>query len=87
MNLKPACARCKHWEREHEFTHDGWCYRYKMHSYYCEICDKHELLKIEPIEELKEPPQPGTITLSGPGANRWKEIYQSSPPPEGVELS
>lgn len=42
---------------------------------------------VEPTEELKEPPQPGTITLSGPGAKRWKEIYQMSPPPDGVELS
>lgn len=42
---------------------------------------------VDPIEESKEPPQPGTITLSGPGASRWKEIYQMSPPPEGVELS
>jgi hypothetical protein len=80
MNLKPACASCKHWEREHKFTEGGYCYRYKMHSYYCEICDKHEQVKIEP-------PQPGTITLSGPGAKRWKEIYSMSPPPEGVELS
>lgn len=42
---------------------------------------------VEPIEELKEPPQPGTITLSGPGAKRWEEIYSMRPPPEGVELS
>ena len=51
MNPQPACVSCKHWEREHEFTHDGRCYRYKMHSYFCEICDKHELVKIEPTDE------------------------------------
>ena len=30
--------------------------------------------------------KPGTISFSGPGANRWKEIYKMSPPPAGVEL-
>jgi len=30
--------------------------------------------------------KPGTISFSGPGANRWKEIYKKSPPPEGVTL-
>ena len=30
--------------------------------------------------------KPGTISFSGPGANRWKEIYKMSPPPDGVEL-
>lgn len=30
--------------------------------------------------------KPGTISFSGPGANRWKEIYKMSPPPDGVTL-
>ena len=34
------------------------------------------------VDELKQ----GTISFSGPGANRWKEIYKMSPPPAGVEL-
>ena len=55
MTTKPTCISCKHWERDHEFTEGGWCYNYKMHSYSCETCDKHELFKIEPTDE-HEPP-------------------------------
>lgn len=28
----------------------------------------------------------GTISFTGPGADRWKEIYKKSPPPDGVSL-
>ena len=39
-------------------------------------------------EEVEEPDgaKPGTISFAGPGADRWKEIYKMSPPPEGVTL-
>ena len=30
--------------------------------------------------------KPGTISFAGPGADRWKEIYEMSPPPAGVQL-
>jgi len=55
MNPEPTCMSCKYWVRDHDYTHDGWCDRYKMHSYVCETCRKHELLKIEPIEPTDEP--------------------------------
>ena len=41
-----------------------------------------EIVEADKGDEVK----PGTISFSGPGANRWKEIYKKSPPPEGVTL-
>ena len=42
----------------------------------------NEIVEADKGDEVK----PGTISFSGPGANRWKEIYKMSPPPEGVTL-
>ena len=53
MNPQPTCMSCKYWVRDHDYTHDGWCDRYKMHSYVCETCKKHEQLKNEPIEPIE----------------------------------
>jgi len=71
-----------------EYPDGVWAFDYKTPLTYGEPAYWMETPQyVEPSEELKEFPQPGTITLSGPGSKRWKEIYQSSPPPEGVELS
>jgi hypothetical protein len=85
MNLKLACMTCVHWHVCDRC--DGWCTLLNKLTEDNDHCKKHVPVKIEPIEESKESPQPGTITLSGSGASRWKEIYQMRPPPEGVELS
>lgn len=47
-----------------------------------EISDMFNAAYKGKVDELKQ----GTISFSGPGANRWKEIYKMSPPPEGVTL-
>ena len=85
MNPQPTCMTCDHWHVCDRC--DGWCTLLNKLTEDNDYCKKHVPVKIEPTEELKKPSQPGTITLSGPGANRWKEIYQGNPPPEGVELS
>jgi hypothetical protein len=45
-----------------------------------------EIQASEIVEDGKGEVKPGTISFSGPGANRWKEIYKMSPPPDGVTL-
>jgi len=45
-----------------------------------------KVLASEIVEDDKNEVKPGTISFSGPGANRWKEIYKMSPPPDGVTL-
>ena len=47
-----------------------------------EISDMFNAAYKGKVDELKQ----GTISFSGPGANRWKEIYKKSPPPDGVTL-
>lgn len=40
----------------------------------------------EIVEDDKGEVTPRTISFSGPGANRWKEIYKMSPQPDDLTL-
>lgn len=37
-------------------------------------------------KEEEDEAEEGTISFAGPGADRWKEVYKKSPPPDGVTL-
>ena len=56
MNPKPTCMTCVHWHVIDRWN--GWCNRFQKYKYDSGTCDKHVPVKIEPIDKLKNPPQP-----------------------------
>ena len=56
MNPTPTCMTCDHWHVIHPWN--GWCNYYNGLTNSTETCDKHVPVKIEPIDKLKNPPQP-----------------------------
>lgn len=47
---------CVHWHVIDRWN--GWCNRFQKYKYDSGTCDKHVPVKIEPIDKLKNPPQP-----------------------------
>lgn len=56
MNLKPTCMTCDHWHAIN--ASDGYCTQFAKWTYNTQTCEKYELFTIEPIDKLKNPPQP-----------------------------
>jgi hypothetical protein len=56
MNPEPTCMTCVHW---HVIDRcNGWCNRFAKYKYDSGTCEKHVSIKIEPIDKLKNTPQP-----------------------------
>jgi len=56
MNPPPICMTCDHWHTHHPW--EGWCTRWNSFAHHTETCFEHVPVKIEPIDKLKNPPQP-----------------------------
>ena len=56
MNPQPTCMTCVHWHAIDRSN--GWCNRFAKYKYDSGTCEKHVPVKIEPIDKLKNPPQP-----------------------------
>ena len=56
MNPQPTCMTCDHWHPHHPW--DGWCTRFNAFAHHSETCFEYVPVKIEPIDKLKNPPQP-----------------------------
>ena len=56
MNPQPICMTCDHW---HVWDRcDGWCTLFNKLAEDTDHCKKHESVKIESIDKLKNPTQP-----------------------------
>jgi len=53
MKKRPYCFNCQHWSRDHEYTTDGWCYRYQFKADAEENCEKHLPLESESSDNQK----------------------------------
>ena len=53
MKKRPYCFNCQHWSRDHEYTTDGWCYRYQFKADAEENCEKHLPLESETSDNQK----------------------------------